>query len=101
MFAARHRFPRVGYSDLKNQITSAAESIVFTIVEGCGASSQPDFARYLEMSIKSSKELEGELEVAKDYGIVPPAEHSRLNADTIETRRMLFGLRKRVLESDD
>jgi four helix bundle protein len=65
------RFPRVGFSDLKAQITSAAESIVINIVEGCGTDSQREFARYLDIAIKSSKELEAELELARDYASYP------------------------------
>jgi len=45
-------FPR----ELRDQIRSAAESIVNNIVEGCGASSRKEFARYLDISIKSASE---------------------------------------------
>ncbi|MEO5903513.1 MAG: four helix bundle protein [Gemmatimonadaceae bacterium] len=55
---ATRQFPRSGYASLKKQMTTAAESITFNIVEGCGASSQKDFARFLDISIKSAFELE-------------------------------------------
>jgi four helix bundle protein len=93
------RFPNKGYSELRNQLTSAAESIAINIVEGSGASSQREFARYLDIAVKSAKELEGELELATDYSLLSRDEYNRLTTDTIDTRRMLFGLRKRVLES--
>src|SRR5262245_23790620 len=73
-----NRFPRRGYSELKSQLNSAAESIVLTIVEGCGAATQREFARFLDMAIKSTKELEGGLELAKDNGIAPKPECHRL-----------------------
>src|SRR5262249_50278471 len=94
------RFPRNGYSELRNQLTSAAESISFTIAEGCGASSQREFGRYLDMAIKSSKELEAELELPSDYRLIPAARYNALATDTIDTRRMLWGLRKRVRETE-
>jgi hypothetical protein len=50
---ATERFPRSGYTELKAQIVSAAESVVIDIIEGCGASSQRDFAHFLNISIKS------------------------------------------------
>jgi four helix bundle protein len=40
----------------------AAESIPFNIVEGCGAHTRKDFARFLDISIKSSLELEAQLQ---------------------------------------
>jgi four helix bundle protein len=95
------RFPPRGYSELKAQTLSAAESIVFTIVEGCGASSQREFARFLEMAIKSSKELEGELELAVLYEILPTRRWESLATETVDTRRMLIGLRKKVLAIPD
>ena len=52
--AATRVFPRSGYASLKSQMTSAAESIGFNIVEGCCASSQKEFARFLEIAIKSA-----------------------------------------------
>src|SRR6476660_3463694 len=67
---ATERFPRSGYAELKAQIVSAAESVVINIIEGCGASTQKDFARFLNISIKSAMELEGELELAHGYGIL-------------------------------
>jgi len=53
-------------------MTGAAESVPFNIVEGCGGHSQKDFARFLDNSIKSSSELEYQLFLAKDYGVLLP-----------------------------
>lgn len=94
--AATRRFPRSGYTSLKNQMTSAAESISFNIVEGCGADSQKDFARFLEIAIKSSTELENQLKLSKDYGILTGLDWDSLSETTVDVRKMLCGLRKRV-----
>ena len=90
-------FPSSGYGKFKNQITDAAESIATNIVEGAGASSKKEFARFLEMSIKSSLELEYRIQLAFDYGLIGSALWERLTAEVIEIRKMLFGLRKSVL----
>ena len=92
-------FPRTGYGSLKSQIVRAAESVLFNIVEGCGTSSQREFARFLDISIKSTAELEAQLELARDYGIVEPLNWRALNTDVIDTRKMLCGLRTKVLET--
>ncbi len=97
---ATHRFPRTGYASLKSQVTRAAESVPFNIVEGCGSHSQRDFARFLDISIKSTSELEYQLLLARDYGVLPTYEWKALTEETIDTRRMLCGLRAKVLESD-
>ncbi|MGH7621574.1 MAG: four helix bundle protein [Gemmatimonadaceae bacterium] len=94
-------YPARGYSELKAQTISAAESVVFTIVEGCGASAQREFARFLEMAIKSSKELEAELELAALYEILPARQWESLTTEVVDIRRMLVGLRKKVLATPD
>ncbi len=93
-------FPRAGYSSLRGQIIRAAESIPCNIVEGCGASSQKELARFLEISIKSTLELEYQLRLAKDYEIVQHRSWQALTNATIEVRRMLYGLRSKVLGSE-
>lgn len=96
-----NRFPRNGYSSLRRQMMRAAESIPFNIVEGCGADSQKDFARYLDISIKSTSELEYQLHLGRDYGVLPHNRWLVLSKETIEVRRMLYGLRSKVLASND
>lgn len=66
VLAETNRFPRKGYSSLKSQMTSSAESSAFNVVEGCGASSQRELARFLETSIKSAGELQYQVMLAAD-----------------------------------
>src|SRR5262249_31112826 len=68
--AATDRFPKRGYSELKAQIIDAAESIAHAIVEGCGAETQKEFARFLAVTIKSNREVEGQLAMAYGYDIL-------------------------------
>jgi four helix bundle protein len=97
---ATNRWPRSGYAALKGQITRAAESIAFNVVEGCGATTQRELARFLEIAIKSTLELEYQLTLARDYALLDHGEWEALAAQTIDVRRMLCGLRKKVLEND-
>jgi four helix bundle protein len=78
-------------------MTRAAESIAFNIVEGCGANSQREFARFLDIGIRSTTELEYQLELARDYGVLALQEWQTLSVETIDVRRMLSGLRAKVL----
>jgi four helix bundle protein len=97
---ATRLFPRRGYTSFKNQITDAAESIPFNIVEGCGAASRKEFARFLDVSIKSTCELEYQLQLARDYSVLSDHSWRSLSAETVEIRQMLCGLRRTVLEAD-
>ena len=97
---ATARFPPSGYAPLKAQIISAAESIVSNIVEGAGASTQPEFARFLDISIKSATELQGKLELARDYHVLDRRTWESLNDDVVSTRRQTIALRKAIIDRD-
>ena len=102
MFGAQQiSFRPTGHSSTKTQLMKTAESVVFTLVEGCGAFTQKEMARFVEMSIKSTKELEYQLFLARDYGVLPRKDWKSLTVETIEIRRMLCGLRRRILGDDD
>ena len=97
--AAVSRFPKRGYAELKAQMISAAESIANTIVEGCGAESNKEFARFLSMSIKSNRELEGQLDLALGYRILAEQRWHELTQFTVLLRKKTYTLRKRALLS--
>jgi four helix bundle protein len=94
---ACRRVRRREFANLKSQLTRAAESIPSTVVEGSAAATQREFARYLDIAIKSANETEYHLLAAAERGALPSARSDPLMAETVEVRRMLFGLRKRVL----
>jgi four helix bundle protein len=79
---------------------SAAESIVNNIVEGCGAETPKDFARFLTIAIKSATELEGELQLARAYRIISHPEWTARAGDTILLRKRIYALRSRVQNPD-
>lgn len=92
-----HQFPRRSFSSLKTQLTTAAESIGANIAEGCGSTTQPELARYLDIAIKSANETEHHLLTARDLGAMPHTHWQPLNSELIEIRRMTYGLRRKVL----
>ena len=63
---ATRSFPKTGYGELKAQLIRAAESISTNIVEGAGAATRKEFARYLDIAIKSTLEVESQLQLALD-----------------------------------
>ena len=93
-------FPRTGYASLKDQLMRSAESIEFTIVEGSAAATPKEFARFLDMSIKSSSELEAQLQTGNDYGIVPDQDWRSYTNEVRDIRKMTWGLRQKVLGNE-
>ena len=91
------RFPRSGFSELKAQVTSSAESIPTNIAEGCGSFSAKEFARFIDISIKSANETEYQLLLAKDNSIMTFTDWDSLSSETVEVRKMLCGLRRRLV----
>lgn len=94
---ATHDFHRKRSGPLQTQITRSSEAIPNNIVEGCFAATQKEFARYLDISIKSSGETEYQLQQARDRGLLGAREWRALSAQTIEVRKMAIGLRKKIL----
>ena len=93
----RH-FGRAGYVRLRAQLTNAADSVGGTIVEGCGAATNKEFARYLDISIKSANETEHHLLSARDHALISPDDWAHHTSETVEVRKMIFGYRSKVLE---
>jgi len=59
-------FPKEEVYSLTNQLRRAASSIPANIAEGCGKSTQAEFARYLNVSLGSANEAEYFLILSKD-----------------------------------
>ncbi len=89
------------YGSLRGQLVRAADSIPTNIVEGRGKKSDPDFARFLGYSVDSTAELEYHLLLARDMGAIKQATFLSLLSQTIEVRKMLFGLIKTVAPPSD
>jgi four helix bundle protein len=86
------------FAALRSQVTRAADSVAATIVEGCGSASAREFARFLDMSIKSASETEYHLLSARDRGALAHGPWRQLSSEAIAIRRMTYTYRKRLLE---
>ena len=91
------RLPRRGSVAAKAQLSRAADSIPTNIAEGCGAASQREFARYLDIAIKSSSETQYHLIAIRDRQPAQGEACNELVDEASQIRRMLYALRKRVL----
>ena len=75
----------------------AAESIPSNIVEGCAAATDKEFARYLDIAIKSTAETEYRLQLALDNGVLDRRSWRTLTTEVVEIRKMSSALRRTVL----
>ena len=93
----RTRFTRRGHATLKSQLTHSAESVAANIVEGCGAATKKEFARFLDIAIKSATETEYHLIAARDFKLLDPDQWHHLTAETVAIRKMLYAYRQKLL----
>ena len=92
--------PRQDNAGLVSQQRRAATSISANIAEGAAKETRKDFARFLVIAIASAAELENHLMFCRDAALAADSEVASRLAETVQVRKMLFGLLKRVREQD-
>ena len=85
-----NKFPKSEIYGLTSQIRRASSSIPINISEGCGRSSNTDFARFLQIAIGSACEVEYELLLAKDLKYIEDQEYQNLSKEIISIRKMII-----------
>jgi len=86
MYKATENFPGNELYGLTSQMRRSCASIPANIAEGCGRNSDPEFARFLAISMGSAAELEYHLLLARDLGFITLANYEKLNKRTAEIK---------------
>ena len=94
VYQASATFPREELYGLTSQIRRSCLSIPSNIAEGCGRGTDTDFARFLQISMGSSSEVEYLLILSRDLQILTSGYYETLNDDVIQVKRMLTSLIK-------
>ena len=94
VYRATESLPREELYGLTSQIRRSCTSIPANIAEGCGKSGDREFARFLQISMGSSSELEYHILLAHDLGFLGDSEYEKLESEIVEVKRMLTGLIK-------
>ncbi|HET9423917.1 MAG TPA: four helix bundle protein [Gemmatimonadaceae bacterium] len=81
---------------LAKQLERAAEAIAAHISEGRGRATDRDFSHFLSMAIGSANEAENHLQKAFDYRLITAASFESHLVRTVEVRKMLIGLKKKL-----
>jgi four helix bundle protein len=85
-------FPKEEIFGLTSQMRRAASSIPTNIAEGCGRSSDSDFARFLHMAMGSACELEYQLLLSHDLVFLKDEDWIKVDSNVKEIKRMLASL---------
>ncbi|HEY5686045.1 MAG TPA: four helix bundle protein [Acidimicrobiia bacterium] len=100
MYRLSARFPVGERYGLTSQLRRAAASIPTNIAEGAGRRTPADYARFLDIALGSTNEVEYQILLARDLGLTDSIEADRLIDRVDHIRRRLVNLRKRVTSSD-
>jgi four helix bundle protein len=96
VYGATGAFPKEEMYGLTSQIRRACVSIPANLAEGCARGSDADFARFVQAAMGSANELEYELLLARDLGLLAGPVHQKLEPKILEVKRMLAALLKRL-----
>jgi four helix bundle protein len=92
VYRATAAMPRTEQYGLTSQMRRAAMSITSNIAEGCGRSTDADFARFLHLAAGSANELESQLLLARELGYLDRDNADRLSQGRREVKKMLTAL---------
>lgn len=89
-------FPREETYGLISQLRRAASSVPANIAEGCGCNGNREFARFLEIALRSASETEYYLLLAQDLKYLGTKTYEELNNQVTEVKRMLTRLMQKL-----
>ena len=88
------RFPDRERYGLTSQMQRAAVSIASNIAEGAARGTSADFRRYLRIAAGSASELQSQLYLCSDVGLLRPDQADELIDSADHIRNMLFNLER-------
>lgn len=89
-------FPKSEVYGLTSQIRRAAVSIASNIAEGSGRNTDKDFARFLDIAIGSSFELETQIEIAFLLEYIEKDIYEQLIQNCSQLQKMIYSFRKKL-----
>jgi four helix bundle protein len=96
IYQATETYPADERFELRSQTRRAATSVPTNIAEGSGRNTRADYARFIDMAVGSTSELEYELILGRDLGYLSHRTAQLLISETRQIRSMLVALTRRV-----
>jgi four helix bundle protein len=89
-------FPKQEMFGLTSQMRRCSASIPSNIAEGCGKRGNAEFQCFLGIALGSASELEYQLLLVRDLGLLQDLKYKQLGAAVTEVKRMLATLVRKV-----
>ncbi len=89
-------FPKEELFSLTSQMRRSSSSIPTNIAEGCGRGSNSDYARFLQIAVGSSSELDYQILLAKDLEYIDNTLYAELNNEISSLQRQLVAFLQKV-----
>jgi four helix bundle protein len=89
VYAATRSFPREELFGLASQMRRSASSVPSNLAEGCGRDTKAAMAYFAGISMGSASELEYQLLLSRDLGLLVESDYASMNSQTVEVKRML------------
>ena len=96
IYRATRLFPKDELYGMTSQMRRAAVSVSANLAEGCGRRTDADFARFTTIAMGSASELDCLILLSRDLNLMDGRVADALAAATIEVKRMLASLTKRL-----
>jgi four helix bundle protein len=96
VYRATQSLPKEEVFGVTMQLRRTTATIATRIAEACGRDASGEFAADLTRSTVACNETEYLLLLAKDLGYLSPELHDSLSAETVEVRKMIYGLLRKL-----
>lgn len=90
------KFPKKELYNLSNQIRRAADSVSLNIAEGSTGQTNPEFKRFLGMSLRSGIEVIGCIYLAKERKIISEEDFTNIYKEYESLTTSIQALRKSI-----
>lgn len=96
IYSLTKNFPKEEIFGLTSQMRRCAISIPSNISEGNSRGSKKEYVQFLRIALGSSTELETQVMLSKDLGLIKESDYTRISLLLIEVIKMLTVLIKKL-----
>ena len=96
VYALTRDFPKEERYGLRSQLRGSSSSIGMNLAEGCGRNGDKELARFLHFAMGSASELEYQLLLSHDLGLLEKNQYPHLQAKVGEVKKMLASLLRKL-----
>lgn len=96
MYRITNDFPRDEVFGLRNMMRKTGIDIPGYIAEGCGKSTDEEFAKSLRVALGFANRLEYYALMANDLGFFPNGVYEQYNRSIVEAKKMINGFNRRL-----